>query len=279
MKKVVLSVVAALAVGGMAVPAVAADMPVKAKPAEPAAAPSPFDVLFGTAFTTDYELRGISQTNHKAAVQGYTELDFTAAPWLTLYTGLWGSNVSFADAEFDISGGARFSYQQFGLDVGYVYYEYPAPTGPALDGSSSISYGEFYVKPSYKVTDWLSIGGQIIGGSDFGSIGQSAWYYAGNVTVTLPQFLPAGIGMSISGDVGRQTYDSTIKSLYAFADYTTWDAGVDFNYKAITLDLRYYDTNVSSPSAAQCVGSDGSDLCDARFVATLKFDTSLSALK
>jgi uncharacterized protein (TIGR02001 family) len=266
MKKVVLSVVAALAVSAAA-PAFAADMPVKAAPA-PVAAPSPFDIAFGTAFTTDYVLRGISQTDRRAAVQGYFEGDYTATPWLTLYAGLWGSNVSFADAEFDIGGGARFSYQQFGLDVGYVYYEYP-------DGGG-INYGEFYAKPSFKVTDWLSIGGQVIGGDNFGNTGNNAWYYAGNVTVTLPQLTQLAVTTSISGDVGRQTYASAL----GFVDYTTWDVGVAFNYKAMTLDLRYFDTNIDSTSAAgQCLSGTGRDLCNGRFVATLKFDTTMAALK
>lgn len=277
MKKIVLSVVAMFAASGMAVPAVAADMLEQAKPAEPAPPPSPFDLLFGTALTTDYELRGISQTNHKPAIQGYTELDFKAASWLTLYSGVWGSNVSFADAEFDISGGGRFSYQHFGLDVGYVYYEYPSPTF----STTSISYGEFYAKPSFKVTDWLTLSGTIIGGSNFGNLSQSAWYYEGDATITLPQFMPLGIGTSISGGVGAQTYDSTLKSVaFDFVDYTTWNVGIDFNYKAVTLDLRYWDTNTNSTEApVQCLGSNNSDLCDTRFVATLKFDTSLSALK
>src|SRR5258707_15287521 len=74
MKKVVLSVVAALAV--TAAPAFAADMPVKAKPMVPVAVPSPWDIAFGTAFTTDYVLRGITQSNHKPAVQGYFEVDY-----------------------------------------------------------------------------------------------------------------------------------------------------------------------------------------------------------
>jgi Bacterial protein of unknown function (Gcw_chp) len=76
MKKVVLSVVAALAFS--AAPALAADMPAKAPKVAPAAAPSPWDVAFGTAFTTDYVLRGVSQSNHKPAAQGYFELDYTA---------------------------------------------------------------------------------------------------------------------------------------------------------------------------------------------------------
>jgi len=266
-KKYVLSVIAALALFGAA-PAFAADMPVKAAPA-PAAVPSPFDIAFGTAFTTDYELRGISQTDHRPAVQGYFEADYTVTNWLTLYAGLWGSNVAFADAELDITGGARFSYGIFGLDVGYDHYAYPQ--------GGSISYGEFYVKPSVKVTDWLTLSGQIWGGDNFGNGGNSAWYYEGDAAITLPQFLPWGIGASLSGGVGYQTYAAAIGN----TDYTTWNAGVAFNYKAITLDLRYWDTDTDATSAAQCASAtaSGVDLCSAQFVATLKFDTALSALK
>ena len=89
--------------------------------------------------------------------------------------------------------------------------------------------------------------------------------------------MPLGIGTSISGGVGRQTYAAVIGN----TDYTAWNAGIAFNYKAITLDLRYWDTNVDSGNAAQCVSTTAPsiDLCKGTFVATLKFDTSLSALK
>lgn len=265
MKKLVLSVVTTIAAVGLAAPAFAADIPMKEKAPAVTPPPSPFDVAFGVAFASDYVLRGISQTDNKPAVQGYFEADYTATNWLTLYAGLWGSNVSFADAEFDISGGGRFSWNNFGLDIGFVYYDYPSGGG--------ISYGEFYAKPSYKITDWLSVGAQVIGGNNFSNGGNSAWYYAGNVTVTLPQFMPMGIGTSVSADLGRQTYASAIGN----PDYNTWDAGVDFNYKAVTLDLRYYDTDLSAASCTTIAGA--GDLCSARFVAMLKFDTSLSALK
>lgn len=294
MKKVVLSVVAALAVAGMAAPALAADMPVKAKPIEPAAPPSQFDVLFGTAFTTDYELRGVSQSAHKPAVQGYTELDFKAADWLTLYAGVWGSSLytGFADAEFDISGGARFSYNIFSLDVGFVYYDYP-------DGGANGfgSYGEFYAKPSVKIADWLTIGGVIDGGSNFNDkcVGANctgiwfgnadAGFYSANAVITLP-WQPMGIAISVNPEIGRQWYSSDVTTNLGVQSYTYWDVGLDFNYKAVTLDLRYWDTNtsgtVNSGGNAICMvgaGHNDMDACDARFVATLKFDTSLSALK
>src|SRR5882724_10382273 len=109
MKKIVLSVVAALAVS-TAVPAFAADMPVKALKAP--VATSPWDIAFGTALTSDYVLRGVSQSNHKFAEQGYFEIDYTATDWLKLYTGVWGSSLwtGLANAEFDITAGARFSW-------------------------------------------------------------------------------------------------------------------------------------------------------------------------
>lgn len=288
MKKFVLSAVAALAVAGAA-PAFAADMPVKAAPA-PAAAPSPFDVLFGVAFTTDYELRGVSQSAHKPAAQGYFELDYTAADWVKFYAGVWGSSLytGFADAEFDISGGARFSWGNFGLDVGFVYYEYP-------DGEANGfgSFGEFYAKPSYKFADWLTVGAIIDGGSNFNNkcLGASctgAWvgdadagYYSVNAVITLPWQPIKDVTISLNPEVGRQWYSSDVNANLGVSSYTYWDVGLDINYKAVTLDLRYWDTNTDVGTNAVCAvgGHPGMDACDTRFVATLKFDTSISALK
>jgi uncharacterized protein (TIGR02001 family) len=277
MKKIVLSAVAALAFS--AAPAFAADMPVKAAPAAaPAAAASPFDILFGTAFTTDYELRGISQSNHKPAAQGYFELDYTIADWLKIYGGVWGSSLAsyYANAEFDITGGARFSFGNFSLDVGYIYYDYPDGTKGYYNSYGS--FGEFYAKPSYKIADWLTIGAIIDGGDNFNngyliSGSKTAYYYSGNAVITLP-WSPAGITISVNPEVGRQVFECD----YCHS-YTYWDVGVDFNYKAVTLDLRYWDTNAPSYAFVAPSSFGGKNLADSRFVATLKFDTSLSALK
>ncbi len=289
MKKVVLSVVAALAFS--AAPAFAADMPMKAvKAPAPAAAPSPWDVVFGTAFTTDYDLRGVSQSNHKPAVQGYFELDYTAADWLKLYAGIWGSSLytGFADAEFDITAGARFTFGNFGLDVGYIQYEYPGG-GVNFVGN----YGEVYVKPSYKFNDWLTIGGVYETGFDnfndklvYGTwVGDARHYFfAGNAVITLPWHPLPDVTISINPEIGREYYSSGVNYNLGFSSDTYWDVGVDFVYKAITLDLRYWDTNIKNPTssyASQCLNSisPGTNFCSSRFVATLKFDTSLSALK
>jgi hypothetical protein len=296
MKKVVLSVVAALALS--AAPALAADMPTKAKVVVPAAAPSPWDVAFGTAFTTDYELRGVSQSAHKPAVQGYFEGRYTFNDMITLYAGIWGSSLysGFANAEFDISGGARLTFGNFGLDLGYVYYDYPDGTANGFG-----SFGEFYAKPSYKFNDWLTVGGIIDGGSNWNNkclaaflgsgcvvpwVGDAnAGYYSVNAVITLPWHPIADVTLSLNPEVGRQWFSSSVTfntgGPFGVASYTYYDVGLDIVYKAVTLDLRYWNTNANGTTNAICgvVGHPGMNGCDSRFVATLKFDTTLSALK
>ncbi|MEP7031009.1 MAG: TorF family putative porin, partial [Pseudolabrys sp.] len=271
--------------------------PVKAMKA-PIAAPSPWDIAFGVALTSDYVLRGVSQSNHKPAVQGYFELQYTATDWLKLYTGVWGSSLwtGFANAEFDVTAGARFTFGNFGLDVGYIYYYYPggvnfASVPPLANGS----YPEVYVKPSYKFNDWLTVGG--IFETGFGTFNNKTvfpgpWvgsadhtYYAVNAVITLPVPLPYGITVSLNPEIGREVYSSGVTTNMGFVSDTYWDVGLDFVYKAMTLDLRYWGTNAKPNAVApnQCntaLGSGGSsNLCGDRFVATLKFDTSLAALK
>ncbi|MGH6725452.1 MAG: TorF family putative porin [Pseudolabrys sp.] len=290
MKKVVLSVVAALAFSASS--AFAADLPMKAAPAAPAAAPSPFDIAFGTALTTDYELRGISQSNHKPAAQGYFELDYTAADWLKLYAGVWGSSLwtGFADAEFDITGGARFTWGNFGLDLGLIYYDYPGGNVPTA-GLFTGNWVEGYAKPSFKFNDWLTIGGVFeTAFSNFNDkispagvwVGDAGHYYAsGNAVITLPWHPVADVTLSINPEIGYEWYSSGVTTNLGFVSDTYWDVGFDINYKAATLDLRYWDTNAKPSLTGNQCGSipGGTNFCGSRFVATLKFDTSLSALK
>jgi uncharacterized protein (TIGR02001 family) len=280
MKKIVLSVVAALAVS--AAPAFAADMPVKAMKA-PVAAPSPWDIAFGSGIYTDYVLRGVSQTNRKPGGYGYAELDYTATDWLKLYAGFTALTLAGynADAEIDFDGGARFSWGNFGLDVGYVYYYYV--DGGIVGVNGYDSFGEFYAKPSYKINDWLTIAGVIDGGNNnnngfsttgapFGS--KTAYYYAGNATITLPaSLIPGPITVSLNPEIGRQVVECT-----GCTSYTYYDVGLDFNYKVVTLDLRYWNTSPSS-FAVGPVAYGSKTLSGPAYVATLKFDTTLSALK
>lgn len=66
-------------------------------------------------------------------------------------------------------------------------------------------------------------------------------------------FGSSGVGMYVSGEFGRQ-WLGTSDSFYGvaafpngikYADYNTWNIGVGFTYKVMTLDLRYSDTDLS----------------------------------
>jgi hypothetical protein len=279
MKKIVLSVVAALAVS--AAPAFAADMPVKAKVAAPAAAPSPWDIAFGSAIMSDYVFRGVTQSNHKPSVAAYFEPRYNINPNLQLYAGISGESISFpnrAAAEIDLYAGVRPTFGQIALDLGFWYYGYPGgqcfnagtPLGAfgadclangnlPLNGNvikSDMSFWEIYFKPTWNVNDSLAIGATLFYTPSMMHSGAQGTYLSGTAKYTLPStMLPNGIGSYISGEFGRQWLGTT-DSFYGllntangpgikYADYNTWNVGLGFTWKVFTLDLRYSDTDLS----------------------------------
>ncbi|MGB6419142.1 MAG: TorF family putative porin, partial [Pseudolabrys sp.] len=128
MKKVVLSVVAALAVSA-AMPAFAADMPAKApKVVAPAPPPSPWDIAFGAGIMNDYIFRGVTQSGHKGSVAAYFEPRYNINTNWQLYAGLSGESIKFANnaaAEIDFYGGVRSTWGPVVFDVGVWEYYYP----------------------------------------------------------------------------------------------------------------------------------------------------------
>ena len=124
MKKLVLL---ALAAAALATPALAADLKAITK-APKAPDPGPWDVAFGAAFTSDYNFRGITQSNHKPSVIAYFEPRFNATKDLQFYAGIGGASISFpnrAAAEIDFYGGVRPTFGALALDFGVWYYGYP----------------------------------------------------------------------------------------------------------------------------------------------------------
>src|ERR1700692_4958134 len=107
MKKVAYLLV--LVAGSAPSSVMAADMAVKAPP--PAAPPpSPWDVVVTAALMTDYNFRGISQSNHKPSTQAGFELRYNSTPTLQWYGGISGESIDFpnaAGAELELPAGRR----------------------------------------------------------------------------------------------------------------------------------------------------------------------------
>ncbi|HEY6830866.1 MAG TPA: TorF family putative porin [Pseudolabrys sp.] len=270
MKKVVLSVVAALAVSAAA-PALAADMPVKAAPA-PVVAPSPWDLAFGSAVMNNYVWRGVTQSGNKPSVAAYFEPRYNITPNLQAYVGVSGESIKFANnaaAEVDLYGGIRPTFGPLAFDIGYWYYYYPggncyAPAGvdPACTGpiptngnvaKASASFYEVYGKVVWTIGDW-ALGANEYYSPNFLNTGAWGNYASGTVKYTAPANLALGdVGWYVSGEFGRQ-WLGTSDAFYGVAgfldginykDYDTWNVGVGFTWKVFTLDLRYSDTDMN----------------------------------
>src|ERR1043166_5760648 len=125
MKKLAMWVAAAAVLGIL--PAAAADRRVNPPPM-PAPPPSPWDIAFGGALMTDYNFRGISQSNKGSSVTAYSETRYTVNPNWQIYAGAqyWAVTLpTNPTCECDLYGGVRPTFGPVALDLGYIYYWYP----------------------------------------------------------------------------------------------------------------------------------------------------------
>jgi len=325
MKRVAFSLV--VAAGLATSTAFAADMAVKAPPAPAVAAPPPWDISVTAALMTDYNFRGVTQSAHQPSTQATFEPRYNFNSNWQGYVGLSGESIDFpnrAAAEIDIYGGIRPTFDKLALDFGGWYYWYPGgqcfnTPGPceAQGGGNSVgvalpngnvvkrnvSFFEGYGKFTYTVNDSFNFGGSIWGSPSVLNSGAPGIFYAGTATINLPSaWFSNGVGAYISADGGWWQL-GTSDSFYAVAgfpngvpykSYASWDVGLAFTWKAFTLDLRYYDSNLNKGdcnaftsdhtaagvfSTAINPGGPASNWCQATFIAKLTFNTLISALK
>jgi hypothetical protein len=282
MKKVVLSLVAALAALAAA-SAFAADMPSKApKVVAPAPPPSPWDIAFGSALMTDYLFRGVTQSAHHPSVAAYFEPRYNINSNWQLYAGISGESIKFANnaaAEIDFYGGVRSTWGPVVFDVGIWEYYYPggvcyAPPGvdpnclsnfntftsllPNGNVAKSVaSFYEVYGKITYTWTDW-AFGVNFYWSPNFLNLGADGEYLSGTIKFTAPEKMALGpFGWYVSGEFGRQWLgtsdafygDTIFPAGIPEPSYNTWNVGLGFTWKVFTLDLRYSDTDLSK---AEC---------------------------
>ncbi|MCC6948492.1 MAG: hypothetical protein IT539_12055 [Bradyrhizobiaceae bacterium] len=292
----------------LAAPAFAADMPVYTKaPAAPAVAPSPFDAAFGGWIGSDYNFRGVSQSDRDPSAGAYFEGQYNGAfgQW---YLGIGGASIKWPGvlasgdygltdpaAEIDFFGGWRKSWDKFSADIGVIYYYYP---GEVFNGFTSDSdFWEVYWKGGYAVNDALSVGANVFYTPDLLNYSQTFATITGTATkadavyasLTAKYVLPwtsGNWGSFVSGEIGHWWIDDSgflAAGQTADPSYTYWNAGFALTYKAVTLDFRYHGTSQNRQDCANFLvtvaTNSAAGWCKDAFIATLKFDTTLSALK
>ena len=235
MKKVVLSVVAALAIS--ATSAFAADMPVKAAKVAPAPPPSPWDLAFGSALMSDYMFRGVTQSGHNPSAAAYFEPRYNINDSWQLYAGISGESIKFANAaaaEIDFYGGVRPTFGPLAMDFGIWEYYYPggtcygngplqAPPGTANTSclfvpwpsgnvaKDSASFFEVYAKATYTMGDW-AFGPTFYYTPNYANTGADGEYLSGIIKYTAPSsmaLLNGAIGWYVSGEFGHQWFGTS----------------------------------------------------------------------
>ncbi len=295
MKKVVLSVVAALAV--FAAPAFAGDVDVKAKKAKVVAPapppPSPWDIAFGSALMSDYIFRGVTQSAHHPSVAAYFEPRYNINANWQLYAGVSGESIKLpmnAAAEIDFYGGVRPTFGPLALDFGYWQYYYPGGTcfnntsvinpsclATLANGNvakAKMSFYEIYAKATYTAGDW-AFGPTFYYTPNMMNLGAEGEYLSAIVKYTAPATMAIAkdIGWYLSGEFGRQ-WLGTSDGFYGlpgtpfaagipYDDYNTWNVGLGFTWKVFTLDLRYSDTDLSKASCNAFTSDPGAVLSPA----------------
>jgi len=266
----------------------AADAPA---PVSPPIDPQAVSATFGFRGVTDYNSRGISQTNHNPGVQGYLELQMLDG---LAYAGIAGASLTLPNRPFmemDFSGGIRPTFGAWSFDFGYLFYNYPnerALIGPdrTIYTANNADYYEFAAKVTYTATDSLTLGANVYTSPSYFGTHAPGTYVSGIMKYTVSEgtfgIMPSGF--LVSSEFGHYFLGTTNASFGRFRlpDYNYGNIGVAYTYKNITLDVRFHDTTLTKTQCGTLTaqprgiftGSFQSNWCGAAVVATLSFDVS-----
>lgn len=117
-------------------------------------------VNFQLTGTSDYVLRGVSQTSDKAAVFG----DVTVS-YANFFAGIWAANVDFskfgvtdADTEVDYYAGYANEFKNFEYSAAYARYTYPGSKNiddiDELKFDLGYRYDKFKIGGKYEIGTW-----------------------------------------------------------------------------------------------------------------------------
>lgn len=207
-----------------------------------------FEWSVNGGFTTDYVFRGFSQNDEDPSYFVGADASYGIA-----YVGIWGAKVdqffTASDFEYDIYGGIKPKLGPVEFDFGVIYYGYSNQTA-AVD----VDYWEFKAGASTEINKF-SMGVTYYYSPDYTFETGDSHTVEGSLGYTLPTvwvFEP-----TIDGTIGYNDVDLA-------GDYTYWNAGIGLAVEKLTLDFRYWDTDIDNDG----LGIGGKNLADERFVFT-----------
>lgn len=291
---------AAIAATLFCLPVSAADLSTAPKemPAE-AKAPDPIiGFSFYSQYASDYNFRGVSNSDRKGSWQNFFEVQyFNNLAYTAFYT--WQTRLpTNPDFEFDLAAGIRPIFDKLSLDLGILYYFYPNerrvldPVTGTPWTTANTDFYEFAGNALYQVTPELALGAKIYHSPNFFGTHAVSTYTAGTISYTLPatwfSFLPEkyASGFAFSAEGGHFALGAAKSSATGFVpvdlpSYNYGNVGVAWTYKNLVLDLRYHMNDLNK---SQCFTFGGdlrgfsnggrSNWCSDTVIGTIRFQSS-----
>ena len=181
------------------------------------------------AITTDYDFRGLTQSNKKGEFQLGLNNTFGDSG---VYLGAWGSQIDYgktSDAiwELDVIAGKTFGDASKGVayDVGVIYYSYPGADSvkDLYELYAGVSSGMFSGKLSYAPDN----------------NNQSAFYAEGAVAIPLSSSLKLGVHAGYS-----------FGQAWSHNNYTDYSVGFTKTLGKFDFNLKYVNSNELKPASA-----------------------------
>jgi uncharacterized protein (TIGR02001 family) len=194
-------------------------------------------------FATDYIYRGTT-LSHGPAAGGALEARFGL-----LYAGTTVATVKLPTqplAEFTFGGGIRPKFATIDFDLGVTYFAYPAEKLPGE--TSGINYWEAVIRGDKSIGEHVRVAAGYAYSPNVSNTGAWSQYVAAGVGYDLPSpLLPPNLAISFTTAAGYSWFGNQAPQLGGFPlpAYLNWQAGVTFTHKALNIDLRYFDTNLS----------------------------------
>ena len=230
------------------------------------AAPAPdLTVAYNVGLYSQYIFRGMTQTNHKPALQGGVDLTHSSG----LYLGIWGSNISWltdgstaagsgetkyyksgGSLELDLYGGYRYTFGSgLGIDIGALQYYYPGtrsdgvPKANTTEIYGALNYGWVQAKFSNVVSNAAWGFGKV--STDANTSNASGTYYAElNATIPVGDLIGGDVmsGVTAIAHIGRQDFDAGKTN--DPASYTDYKLGLQKAFaNGVNVGGYWTDTN------------------------------------
>jgi uncharacterized protein (TIGR02001 family) len=218
-----------------------------------------FEISANVALVSDYRFRGISQSSEDAAVQGGFDAEFGPG----FYIGTWASMVDFGDSndtgsfgnmEIDYYGGWASSIgdTNFGVDVGYMYYQYP---GDTVDPEGD--YQEIYLGGS-----WKDLSLKVAYSDDYYAETDEFWYVSGDYSFTLLEDLTIGLhaGYNMLEETKLDAAGNVTDGGFLSSDedaYTDYSVTVTYNWATVDFSVAYVGTDLDEEDVFDTDNADG----------------------